>query len=62
MKLEVTNEDRYLNVVDIELHLRKQNGVFVGDVSIETTDHPLKTWSGEHGSTDYESEYGFRII
>ena len=68
MKVVVINEELYnAKVREVELDLTQQGGTskfgyrdayFSGDVSIETTEG-WKTFSGQHGASDYLSEYGF---
>jgi hypothetical protein len=66
---KVINADLFNSVDDVELDLTQQGGTpkfgyrdayFSGDVSIET-DEGWKTISGQHGASDYLSEYGFVI-
>ena len=61
MKVVVINEELYnAKVREVELDLTKMSNSFRGDVSIETAEG-WKTISGEHGASDYLSEYGFVI-
>lgn len=57
IKYIVTNADRFSeNEVDIE-GLRYSTRGYVGTVSVNDKDY-----TGEHGSHDYEDEYGFVLI
>ena len=61
MEVVIVNEELYnAKVREVELDLTKLSNSFRGDVSIET-DEGWKTISGEHGASDYLSEYGFVI-
>jgi hypothetical protein len=66
---KVINADLFNSVDDVEFNLTQQGGTpyfkyrdayFQGDVSIEINGE-WKTISGEHGASDYLSEYGFMI-
>lgn len=56
-----TNEEKFNSVLEVELELTKTRNSFKGDVSIQTVDG-WKTWSGEHGSFDFEEKFGFVIV
>lgn len=57
MKITITNQELYNEKVDdVELNVVKNSGSFHGDVTIND-----KTITGEHGSHDYEEEFGFII-
>jgi hypothetical protein len=59
-KIKITNESLFNErVIDVDLDFHK--GGMVGDVAIETSAGE-RCFSGEHGSNDYEVDYGFIII
>jgi hypothetical protein len=67
---KVTNADLFNSVDDVELNLKSQGGTykfkyrdahFNGDVSLEINGE-WKTFSGQHGSNDFEDDYGFQIV
>jgi hypothetical protein len=61
MNVVIINDELYnAKVREVELDLTKLSNSFRGDVSIETAEG-WKTISGEHGASDYLSEYGFVI-
>lgn len=57
-KVKVTNEEKFgMTEVDLSgLKHRDGSGAFHGDVEIDG-----KTITGEHGDSDYETDYGFII-
>ena len=58
---KVTNADLFNSVDDVELNLKSYERHFQGDVSI-VVDGQWKTISGQHGSNDFEDDYGFQIV
>jgi len=50
-----------VEVFSVSLDLKKINGVYKGDVSIETL-IGWRTWTGEHAANDFIDEFGFKII
>ncbi len=60
--IKVTNEELFNNkVVDVDLDFHK--GGMHGDVAIEVVGEKDEIcYSGEHGSHDYEDDFGFIII
>ena len=56
---QITNIDKF---TDVDVYgLSFYNGSFHGTISIGTNDG-WKDITGEHGSSDYDDEYGFVII
>jgi hypothetical protein len=60
--VKITNEELYYHkVVDVEIVFHK--GDMTGDVVIEVEGEECsRCYSGEHGSHDYEDDFGFIII
>jgi hypothetical protein len=57
-KLKVTNPDKCPDDVDISgLKFKRHIMAFEGDVIVND-----KTYTGQHGTFDFEQEYGFQII
>ena len=60
-KIKITNEELYNEkVVDVDLDFHKGN--MNGDVAIDVVNEGEKCFSGEHGTHDYEDNYGFIIV
>ena len=61
-KIKITNEELYSEkvvYVDLDFHKCGMNG----DVAIEVVgEEDERCFTGEHGSYDYEVEYGFIIV
>lgn len=69
MKIIITNKEKYNEtVIDVDLTgLRggndyKGNFYAVGTISIEIEEVGWRDWIGEHGSHDYEDDYGFILV
>lgn len=62
MKIEITNEELYYQVDEVDLGLKQINGTFHGTVEISLTNAADLVVDGEHGAKDYEGEYGFIIV
>lgn len=59
IKIKITNEEKYANVFDINTsQLSHSRGSFFGSITIET-ENDRYVWTGEHGTSDYEQDYGF---
>ena len=59
--IKITNEELYNEkVLDVELDFHK--GGMNGDVAIEVEGIGERCFSGEHGSDDFEEDYGFIIV
>lgn len=56
---QITDIEKFIDA-DVS-DLRNYNGAFNGTVSIETPNGWMDI-SGEHGESDYEQEYGFKIV
>jgi len=61
--IKITNENlHHEKVNNVELDFTTcENGSFRGNVTIEEENGQTRTISGQHGSHDYEEEYGFVI-
>lgn len=62
--IKITNEELYnKTVTDVEFNnMKKYNGSFHGNVAIEVINEGWTEYDGEHGSHDYEDEFGFVIV
>ena len=59
--IKITNEELYNEkVVDVDLDFHK--GGMNGDVTIEIEGEGERCITGEHGTYDYEDDYGFIIV
>lgn len=63
MKIEITNAVLYAQVLNVDICLTQRafSNTFVGSVVIDTEENK-DTFIGEHSASQYEKEYGFRII
>lgn len=59
--VKVTNEELYNEKV-IDVDLTGLSCSMTGTIEIDTEDNGRMVFTGEHGATDYEDEYGFMII
>lgn len=63
----VTNTDTFdkMDVLDVDTSgitdYNARTGAFTGVIAIEFVNAPEKVVTGEHGASDYEDEYGFRL-
>lgn len=64
LTIKVTDKRKYRKIEEIDLSgasKTMRNNAFDGDVTIQTRAGE-KTWSGQHGSKDWEDEFGFVVV
>jgi len=67
---EITNEDKFNEVNDVDVTGLKWRGTdpknndlgYDGTIELYTEWHGVISSTGEHGSLDFEEQFGFKII